>query len=75
MKFIKLTGVIINTNYISKILIQPNKFCIYLTTNKINGVMFVGSGSVYSEEEGVNVCAKNNSIDYKIVQEWIDKLM
>ena len=51
MKFIKLSSVIINTNNIKKITLQPNKYYIHFTNNiRINtsGISVQGiSGNIY----------------------------
>mgnify|MGYP006073281059 CR=1 FL=1 len=75
-KFIKLTRLIININYIHSIDIKPNKYYINITSNKFDGSTWsaggFGYGSISSNNYGIQVCETKNSIDYKIVSDWID---
>jgi hypothetical protein len=68
---------LINTNDIHKIIINPNKYYIYVMTKKFNGFSWLfagtGTGSISSYEEYIEVCETKHSIDYKIVTEWINK--
>ena len=72
-KFIKLTHMILNTNYINKILIYQDLYYIYLKRQDLKGFLFVGSGACESKDEEIKICAKNHSTDYKIISDWIDK--
>jgi hypothetical protein len=75
MNFIKLTNRIINIAKINQIIIKKNKFNIYLNNgNNIFGIILYGSGCVYSNEEEIKICEKENSEDYKIMQNWIKKI-
>ena len=78
-KFIKLTNMLLNTNHINKIYINPNKYVIYLMTNKLDGISWsiTGSGMGYissREDSEIEVCETKHSTDYKIVSDWIDKI-
>ena len=76
-KFIKLTNLIINSNYIHSIVINPNKYYIYLMSNKFDGskwsVAGTGIGSISSYNSEIEVCKTEHSSDYKIISDWIDK--
>ena len=75
-KFLKLTNWIININYIHSIKIKPNKYFINVVSNTFDGLAFsiIGFGicDIGSREYVIEVCENNNSIDYKIVSNWID---
>ena len=75
-KFLKLTGWIININYIHSIKIKPNKYFINVVSNTFDGLAFsiIGFGicDIASHQYAIEVCENNNSIDYKIVSDWID---
>jgi RecB family endonuclease NucS len=75
-KFIKLTNLIININYIQTIVIKPNKYYINVMTNKFDGSNWsspvIGIGTISSYNSEIEVCETQNSSDYKIVSEWID---
>ena len=59
-RFIKLTKMLINTNYINTILIKPNKYYIQIIT-----------GKKYSNDE-IEVCEQKHPENYKIITEWIN---
>ena len=76
-KFIKLKNLIINVNYIHSIVIEPNKYCINVMSNKFDGRSwflsgFAGMGSIYSDNYEIEVCETNDFSDYKIITDWID---
>jgi hypothetical protein len=75
-RFIKLTNVIVNTNYIHEIIIKPNKY--YIMSKKLDGfeLKFAGSGIgwINQQYEQIVVCETKDPIDYKIVSDWINKL-
>lgn len=77
-KFIKLTNILFNTNNIQKIVINPNKYCIYIVNNSINGFSWslggCGIGSISSYIEKIEVCETEHSTDYKTVSNWIKKI-
>jgi len=76
-KFIKLTNLIINTKYIQSIVIKPNKYYINVVSNKFDGSNWsnpiIGIGTISSYNSEIEVCETENSSDYKIVSDWIDK--
>lgn len=67
-RFLKLTKVIINKNFIQHIEINKDKFIIHLMTNKMEGFSYLFE-SLNTE---VKVCKTKDFIDYKIVTDWID---
>jgi hypothetical protein len=77
-KFIKLSNIIFNTNDIHKIVIKPNKYYIHIVNKKIDGFNWnlgvFGIGAISSYTYEVEVCETKDSIDYKIVSDWIDKM-
>jgi len=76
-KFINLTNLIININYIHSIVIKPNKYYIHVMSNKLNGSRWSihGFGIVHSPlySSAIEVCKIQHSTDYKIVSDWISK--
>ena len=76
-KFLKFTNMLINTNDIHKIVIQPNKYVIHIVSKQINGfnwgVSGFGLGNISSYAYEIEVCETNHSIDYKIFSDWIRK--
>jgi len=76
-KFLKLTNFLLNINDIHKIGIQPNKYCIHIVSKKMDGFNWsigaFGLGNISSYTYEIEICETNNSTDYKIVTDWIDK--
>jgi len=74
-KFIKLTNIMVNVNYIQSIVIKPNKYYINIVSNKFDGkkwsVLGSGVGDIYSYNSEIEVCETKDPSDYKIVSEWI----
>jgi hypothetical protein len=72
-RFIKLTSTIINTSHIKKIMIEPNKFCLHLSDQNINGSNYQ-SGYIYTSNSIIQICKMKNITDYVIMNSWIDNL-
>ena len=76
-RFIKLTNVLLNTNDIHKIVIQPNKYYIHIASKQINGFYWgigsFGLGNISSHTSEFEVCKTKHPTDYKIVTNWINK--
>jgi hypothetical protein len=75
-KFIKITNLIININYIHSIVIKPNKFCINVASNKFDGskwsITGFGMGTITSYNSEFEVCKTEHPSDYKKISDWID---
>ena len=75
-KFIKLTNLIININYIQTKVIKPNKYYINVMTNKFDGSNWsspvIGIGNFSSYNFDIEVCETKHSSDYKKISDWID---
>lgn len=72
-RFLKLTNIIINKNFIQHINnINKDKIVIHLMTNKMNCFFILGGGSFESYNTEVELCKTKNLSDYKIVTDWID---
>lgn len=77
-RFIKLTNIVLNTDYVRKITIQPKIYTIHLVSRDIFGHTLLcfgsGYGMVSSNYGEVEVCETNHPTDYKIVTEWLNKI-
>ena len=71
-RFLKLTTMLLNTNDIHKIIINPNKYVIHIESKKFEGLMGFGIARQLSYVEELEVCETKYPIDYKMVSEWID---
>ena len=72
-KFIKLNYIIINTNYIKKIISSSNKYNIYFTDYRYSGFFIFWFGNLESCIERIEICQKKSPEDYKIILDWIKK--
>jgi hypothetical protein len=74
-RFLKLTRILLNTNDIHKIGIEPNKYYIHIINKKIDGFSWgicgFTLGDISSCTSEIEVCQMKHPIDYKIVSEWI----
>ena len=73
-QFIKLTNTIINTAYIIKINSFPTKYTMFMSNKYLEGFIFLGSGSIESNNKIIEVCKNKDPTDYKIVKKWIDQI-
>lgn len=66
MKFIKLSSLMINTNYINKIIFKPNKYHIYVSNFNIDGMMLFSASSVVTlNNDEYEICAINTQMIIK----------
>ena len=76
-KFMKLTNLLLNTNDIHKIVIQPNKYYIHIAPRKIDGfswnIGLFGIGKISSHTSEIEVCKDKNLNDYITISHWISK--
>lgn len=72
-KFLKLSSIIINKNYIHNINLAKNdKIIIKMMSNEMDGFFLLGNGATYSENTTINLCKIEHATDYKIVTDWIE---
>jgi hypothetical protein len=76
-KFIKISNLLLNTNYITKIVIQPNKYYIHIANKKVDGFSWnlagFGIGTISSYNSEVEICKTKDLTDYNIISDWISK--
>ena len=69
-KLLRLSKIAINVSHISKISIDINKYTIYLTDFKPDGIIIYGSGGLTTSNTIVEI-KKDNHPDYFKVSEYI----
>jgi hypothetical protein len=76
-RFLKLTNFLLNTNDIHKVAISPGKYFIHIIGKMFSGNMWqfgiIGFGVISTDNQVIEVCETADSIDYKIVSEWIHR--
>ena len=70
-RFLRLTNMLLNVNQIRLIEIRPDKYTIRMNAHHIQGFTFFGRGSFESYNHDLDCCKKLNSIDYKIISDWL----
>ena len=71
--FIKFSTLLLNTNEIHSIVIQPNKYIIRI--KKSNGFHWTGIGWISSNNDNViEICESKNVNDYNILTDWIRQI-
>ena len=73
-RFIKLSQCVVNTSYISHIIINPSKFQIKMTIYDLNGQLFFGTGGLSYTNYILDIDEKTNPGDYQIVNKWIGQI-
>ena len=70
-RFLRITHCLINVNQIRRIDINPGVYKIHLIPTELSGFTLVGSGTFQSSSENYTATEKDNTIDYKLIDEWI----
>ena len=73
-KFIKLNSIIINITHIVNIIILPTKYTIFMSNKYLTGYFILGSGSIDSIGNTIDICKNRHPQDYKMIKEWIDQI-
>jgi hypothetical protein len=73
-RFLKLTSLVINTHHITSIKHNNSKYLISLREPDINGVLFFGTGHLFTNNTEYSFCSKYEETDYKTIQQWINTL-
>ena len=71
--FIKLTSLILNKSHIIAIIIQPNKYSIHMSNNRLYGELVLANGSVSTEQNIIEICEQNNNRDYHIMKDLLEE--
>ena len=72
LNFIKLTSVVINSGKINKIEVFPNKYCIHLSNQVVDGFFLFTSGYIRTLYERIDICKEKNPNDYATVTAWLN---
>jgi hypothetical protein len=59
---------------VSYVKFTPNEITIWLESSNIHGSLFFGCGGVENYGHVITYCAKDNITDFKIIDEWINKI-
>ena len=73
-QFINLSSRIINKLHIIEIIKKPTKYYIHMTNNDIDGFMLCGSGGIITNHNIIEICEKDNKLDYDIITTEITKI-
>ena len=74
MNFIRLSNMVINTSKISTIIMEKNKFSIYLLDKEVyKSVVSVGPPTIHLNHMYVEICRKKQPCDYLVMDQWINQ--
>ena len=73
-RFLRLTNFLVNVNEIRRIDMLPGSYKIHLMPNDVKGLTLMGTGFFTSQSESYTATEKDNTIDYKIIDEWIKNI-
>jgi hypothetical protein len=72
-KFLKLSGCLINTNIINKVVFNPERCSLYIKEQVVCGFFMVGSGIISTQSENIiHVDKTKTPKDYELIKSWID---
>ena len=74
MNFLKFSFGIINILHIRKVLINDNKYKIFLNSNHFFGLNTPIMGYINSENDVIVINKYNCNNDCKVLEDWMDKL-
>ena len=75
LTFLKFSFTIINLSHIKQIDIQPNKYDIHLSDNKLKGSYnFLKFGDLSSKSSKIEISNITHPYDYIKMTNWIEKL-
>jgi len=75
MKFLKLSFTVINLSCIKQIVIQPDKYNIYLNDNEVKGSYnILRLGDLSSKSSKIEISKNIHPHDYIKMTDWIEKL-
>jgi hypothetical protein len=72
-RFIKLANLLLNTNSIRRVWIDPQEFQIELNQAKINGFLVSGSGSFSSDNDVIKINKVKHPQAYKDLENWVQE--
>ncbi len=74
-RFLKLTQLVINTTKIGTIEKKQNKYYVHLLEgSSLSGFLFFGSGIFETKYCTIEICKDIHSIDYQIMEKWVNNL-
>ena len=71
-KFLRFNQFVLNPRFITKIIIEPNKYSITMCGEGIRGGAISGSGWLESASSLIEVDKNKNPICYEQIRKWID---
>lgn len=72
-KFLRLSGLLINTNRINKVEFNPEKISLYIKDPVVTGFFMCGSGNISTQTDIImHVDKTKTPKDFELLQKWID---
>lgn len=83
MNFLRLTNRVINLHHVAAITkyterktlftVHPEYYKILLTTSRVDGFILFGCGYMDGTPSYIEVCKKNDPVNFEIVSKWMEK--
>lgn len=73
-RFLKFSNRLVNTAFIKRVDIEPDKYTLVLSGCHNTGIAIVGSGFTRSHEDIVWASKIDHPDSYKVVDDWINNM-
>ncbi len=73
-RFLKFSNRLVNTAFIKRVDIEPDKYTLVLAGNHHAGIAMLGSGVIKSHEDIVWASKLEHPESYKIIDDWINHM-
>lgn len=70
-RFLKFSNRLVNTAFIKRVDIEPDKYTLVLASNPHTGIAMLGSGFIKSYEDIVWASKLDHPDSYKVIDDWI----
>lgn len=70
-RFLKFSNRLVNTAFIKRVDIEPDKYTLFLASNHHTGIAMLGSGVIKSHEDIVWASKLDHPDSYKVIDDWI----
>ena len=73
-RFLKFSNRLVNTAFIKRVDIEPDKYTLVLASNKHTGVTIFGSGFIQPNDDIVWASKLEHPDSYKVIDDWINHM-
>lgn len=73
-RFLKFYNRIVNTAFIKRVDIEPDKYTIFLASNHHSGVSVLGIGYMGAHDDIIWASKTEHLQSYKVIDDWINNM-